>query len=321
MKAPFRSWLAVGLVTLLSMGAAHAQGALSVFSGSLQVLSLGSWGNGSARLDRRLKYLEKPTLAVNTRDYFEGAYLQLQQPVDLTPYVTNKDNGLIVLVVQFPQPAAPEAAPGMAPGMPPGGAPGPPPPPPMMGGPPPPGMPGAPAAAAAPPETLDHLRVVLITDKGPLDSGALLAAAGVTPNPKWLRLVVPLSSCAAPADLTGAQLLGVAVTGNTEGTFNLGQLYLKVDNPPLVAQIQGDRVLTVARREPVNLTAAPQQGDLPADYTWDFDFSNGLGTDALGPTATAQYNKPGAYVVTVLVSDPTGARETRVDQILVVVHK
>lgn len=184
------------------------------------------------------------------------------------------------------------------------------------------GMPGMPGTATPlPPEKLDQLRIVLITDRGQIDTGALDTGAAVSNNPDWLRMIVPLSQCAAPADLAGAKLLGVMLAGNTEGEFNVGQLYLKVENPPLVAKIEGERVRVVREKQQVELKAAAQPGGGRADYSWDIDFDNGLGTDALGPTATVEYPKEGRYVVSLQVADPDGQREARLDQILIVVQK
>ncbi len=368
MAAPFRYWPALALVAILSVGSVWAA-SLPLYTGATDAVTLASWGSGSVESDGEVQYADKPSLKVETKNYFEGAYLELTQAADLAPYVANRANGLVVLVVQIPEPEV-SAIPGMPPGMMPPGMmppgmmppgmmppgtmppgtmppgmmpPGAPPAMPMPGAPQPgmpqpgmpqpgmpgPGMPGMGMpgmgmpgmAAPLPPETMDHLRVVLLTDKGQIDSGALDTATAVTGNPDWLRLVVPLSQFAVPADLTGAKLLGVMLAGNAEGTFNLGQLYLKEEQPPLVAKIEGERAIVVKEGQKVQVKAAPQPGDTKADYNWDIDFSNGLGTDALGPTATVEYAKEGVYLVTLQVADPTGARETRVDQILVVVKK
>ena len=53
-----------------------------------------------------------------------GAYLLLKSPGDLAPYVADKNNGLVVLVVQIPKPEVPAEMPGMMPGMVPGMVPG-----------------------------------------------------------------------------------------------------------------------------------------------------------------------------------------------------
>ncbi len=347
MTGPFRSSLLVGLLVLLSVSAVHAAGSLPLYAGAPEGLELASWGAGSVKLDRKVKYDGKPSLEVETKDYFQGAYLKLKEPADLTPYVTNRDNGLLVLVVQVPKPEEPQGTPGgmpggmpggvpPAPGMPPtapmpGAAPPPPQPaetmppggaPPMPGGMPMPGMTAMPGTTAPPPpETIERVRVVLITDKGQMDSGALDLGVGVSGSPDWLRLVVSLAGFAVPTDLAGAKLLGAVVTGNASGKLNVGQLYLKSEEPPLVAKIEGDLVRTATRRQKVEFQAAPQPGGLKADYTWDFDFSNGLGTDALGPTASYEYSRAGTFLVTLQVSDPTGARETRVSQVLVTVKR
>ena len=320
MSAPFRLGTALALVAILSVGSLWAA-SLPVYTGAPAAVTLSVWGSGTVKADDKVQYAEKPSLLVGTKSYFEGAYLELPQPADLAPYVGNKDNGLVVLVVQMPKPAAPATVPGMLPGMmPPGMM-----PPPGPPGPPGPGMPGMPGmpqiGTPLPAETLNHLRVVLITDKGQIDSGALDISTAVSANPDWLRLIVPLSQFASPADLAGAKLLGVMLAGNGKGDFNVGQLYLKAEQPPLTARIEGERVIVTQPNQKVELKAAPQPEAGKADYTWDIDFSNGLATDSLGSTATVEYPKEGLYLVSLQVADPAGAREARVDQVLVVVKK
>ncbi len=363
MKQVFSLALTAALLALLAGSLCAAT--LPIYTGSTESLALDDWGSGSVKPNKDLTYLDSPALEVATQSYFEGGYLRLRSPADLTPYVSKRETALVVLILQLPPPPAPATVPGGMPGMPempmpgmpmPGmpmpGAPPPPPMPgtgmpmpgappappmpgtgmPMPGVPPPPPMPGmempmpgmptpgmGPTGAPLPQETLERVRVMLITNKGQLDSGALETASGISPIEGWVRLVVPLSAFAAPASLEGAQLLGAVVSGNAKGTVQVGQLYLKSEDPPLTAKIEGERVRLGQKGQKVEFKAADQIGGLKVNYEWDFDFSNGLGVDALGPTVSWEFQEKGSYLVTLRVTDVEGQREERVDQVMVTV--
>ena len=184
-------------------------------------------------------------------------------------------------------------------------------------------MPGMTTAPPLPPETIERLRVVLITDKGPdRTPGRWTPAAPSPPNPDWLRIVVPLSSFAMPTELAGAKLLGAVVTGNVPGTFNVGQLYLKSEQPPLVAKVNGERVITTrVRAEGRRLRCGPGRGR-------EGRLHLGLSTSATAwaprpsdPPPVLNTPSPATTWSRSRSLTPTGARETRVDQILVVVKK
>jgi hypothetical protein len=164
---------------------------------------------------------------------------------------------------------------------------------------------------------ITEVRVLLIADKGQMDSGALEVSSSQAATQGWLRIVVPLSRFSITEGLAGGQLLGAVVTGNTTGTIQLAQLYLKQENPPLVGKIQGDRLRTAATGEELSFATDPQNPGVKPTFTWSFDSTAGLNIDALGPTAKWTYDKAGEYLVTVQVSD--GQREGQTDQVLVIV--
>lgn len=187
-----------------------------------------------------------------------------------------------------------------------------------------PGMPGFPGLPGGPgtevsfvnPE-ITRVRVLLIADKGQLDSGALDLNPHLNATEGWLRLVVPLSRFDRTDNLTGAKLQGAVVTGNTTGKIELAQLYLKQESPPLVAKITGDRIRKARVGEKLEFSSAPQNPGVKPTMQWSFNSLAGLNIDALGPTASWQWDKAGAYLVTLQVSD--GQREPQADQILVIV--
>jgi hypothetical protein len=165
---------------------------------------------------------------------------------------------------------------------------------------------------------ISQVRLMLLTDKGQIDSGALELDPNLNLSGDWFRLVVPFSQFSHNQDLTGAQLEGAVVSGNTTGTIQLAQIYLKQENPPLVAQIQGPRMRSAKVGESLTFESAPQRPGVKPNYQWSFDTLSAPNLDALGPQATWHYDEPGDYLVTFQVSD--AQHEQQMDQILVVVN-
>ncbi len=210
---------------------------------------------------------------------------------------------------------------GMPPGM--GGM------PPGMGG-MPPGMGGYPGAMGPggpgmrglqpPPEPIDNIRIVLITDQGQLDSGPLKVDPNLVELQGWIRLAVVLSDFQGPAELSSATLLRVAVTGDHEGKFYLSRLRLVQEDKPLMAQIEGEQQRRVSLQDEVTFTAAPQIEGVEATYTWDLDDLDGLTEDAYGQQVSCQFPEPGYYIVTLTVLDNAGMGEKRMDRVYVIVE-
>lgn len=346
----------VTVALLVGLAGAVADSKISIYGGQSTALTLGSWGAGSIAEDAEQVYLQSPALRIETKGFYEGARLELSTPVDGAPFLSKPENAYLALAVLVPEPkAAPAPAPG-APGFPagevgafpaapPGGPafpaapPGGPvapgggvlPPPPVEPGMPLPGEPGV-----APPEggiifpggemptkpaeaeKISRLRVLLLTDRGELDSGPITLADYPKIVEDWRNIVLPLSVFGGTVDLTGAKILGVALFGDAEKEFYLGELTLGQEDQPLVADA-GDRMVVKANTE-VKFRAQPQPGGVTASYVWDFDDLDGLQEQGYGPEVTWTFLTPGYYTVTLLVSDPAGKKATRMDRLAVKVE-
>ncbi len=98
-----------GIVGLSGVGAAYARqttNALNIFQGtSAQTsgLKLGSWGSGSVTEDEKNVYTGTESLRVVTHGQFQGAVLRLNNPVNLSSYVANK-NAYLQMAVLVPAP-------------------------------------------------------------------------------------------------------------------------------------------------------------------------------------------------------------------------
>jgi len=309
-----------------------ADESLHVFDGTTAAVALGAWGSGEVKLDEGQTFADHASLAVTTKGYHEGGRLDLRQPVDFTAFGADPIQTQLIIVAKAKEPeqlwpyggygpggmglmmpgglpGGPGAmGPGMAgPGMAgPGMAPG-------VGMPPRPGMmPGrmgiGTAAVSQPPEPIDRIRVVLVTDKGQLSSGGLLLDRAV------------LSDFARPEDLQGATLQRVVITGNREGTVYVGDLKMIQEDTPLVAEIEGAAIRTVAAGQSAQFSAKPQHEGVKASYQWDFDDLDGLGVDAYGADVSYQFPEAGYYVVTLRVTDVNGQLQPRMDTVKVKVE-
>ena len=202
----------------------------------------------------------------------------------------------------------------------------------MMGGMNPMGAGGAPAvglgAAAggqAQKQTIEQLRVLLLTDKGAdIDSGPVGLEEYLIANPAfddedgWFRVVVPLKQFKALAARADGNLSGVALFGDAKDSFYVAAVRLIQEPQSLVANAGPDR--TVQTTEEVTFKAAPQPGGAQAKYSWDFDEQvGGIGEDEIGPEVLTTFSVPGEYWITLTVTSPIGDRVPQVDRVQVTV--
>ncbi len=133
-------------------------------------------------------------------------------------------------------------------------------------------------------------------------------------------VIVDISSIATPtlggSYNTAGYGYSVAVAGNYVyvADFNNGLVILhvenasSVDNPP-VANAGSDK--TTAIGSVVGFDAGLSTDDKGiASYSWDFDASNGITSEATGKTASKTYTTAGTYTVTLTVTDTSGQKAT-----------
>jgi putative ubiquitin-RnfH superfamily antitoxin RatB of RatAB toxin-antitoxin module len=88
-----------------------------------------------------------------------------------------------------------------------------------------------------------------------------------------------------------------------------------VDNPP-VANSGADKIATT--NSMVTFDAGLSTDDKGiASYSWDFDVSNGITSEASGVTATHAYTGTGTYTVTLTVTDTAGQKATDTMKVVV----
>lgn len=203
-----------------------------------------------------------------------------------------------------------------------------------------PGMMGGPEVGMAPgglaggllqeekevPRKIRHLRALLVTDKGLIDSGLVEVSDFLALNPElsdnqgWVRLIIPLSEFKPLQDRAESSLQHIALFGDTKGQFYVGAMRLVQEDQPLRADAGPDRV--VKKGQEVTFSAASQPQGAKARYAWDFDdLVGGIQEDALGQRVTYKFDEEGFYKVTLTVTDPDGKRLPRVDRVNVTVQE
>jgi len=440
-----RVGLCATVVALLITTLAWCDTKATLYDGSPDKVKLASWGRGGATASNQVAFLGKPAIEVDTKGYFEGARLDLQRPIDISPFLTKPSGSYLVLVVQVARTGGRGSGgpggtggrrwrgegrqPGMGPMMPgqqgmpgpggmgpmmpgpggmgpmmpgqqgmpgpggmgpmmpgqqgmpgpggmgpmmpgpggmgpmmpgqqgmpgpggmgpmmpgPGGVgpmmpgqqgmpgpggmgpmmpgqqgmPGPGGMGPMMPGQPPMEM-GGPGFAAASQPAVERIRVVLVTDKGLIDCGAHKVDPTAIEAEDWVRVLIPVEQFAGPGKTAGAQVKQVAFFGDNSGRFYVGRAWLVQEDTPLVAD-PGPRRRRVTVGQEVRFEAAPQQGDVKARYTWDFDDLDGIQEDLTGPSVTWKFDQPGYYVVTLTVKDAAGILTPKVAHVNVLVE-
>ncbi len=303
---PFRRFVAFcAAITLLYVicPVLLADQTLHLFDGTSKAIDLGPWGSGEIELSDSQTLADRDTLAVTTNGYHEGGRLDLKQPVDFTAFGADPIQTQLIIVAKAKEPEqvwpyGGYRLPGAAPIMPGGRGFG-------------------TAAVSQPPEPIDRIRVVLVTDKGQLSSGGLLLDPNLPFEDDWVQIRVVLSDFARPEDLQGATLQRVVITGNHEGIVYVGDLKIIQEDTPLVADIEGAAWHTVRAGQVMQFSAKPQHEGVKASYQWDFDDLNGLGIDGYGQEASYQFPEAGYYVVTLRVADFNGQLQPRMDTIRV----
>jgi hypothetical protein len=90
---------------------------------------------------------------------------------------------------------------------------------------------------------------------------------------------------------------------------------VSVDNPPF-AEAGPDQAATTGAAVTFNGSASADDKGLTT-YSWDFDISDGIATDATGITATTSYATAGNYTVTLTVTDTAGQTDSDTLQVVV----
>ena len=326
---------------------------MPLYAGNLGAVELGSWGSGTIALDEEEEYLASEALKIETTGFFAGGRLDLKEPLEASRFLDDAAGGYLKLVVKIHEPEPPQTGmeggmpggmfpgegafpgdmpvdPGMAPGfappmdpgmvdpgmvdpgmLPPGMEPGMMDPgmmdPNMMG----PGM--GTMAPPEPPAKIEHIRALIVTDKGAIDSGAIEVASYPELLEDWVEIVVPFDSFSGAVDVSDGKITHVALFGDVEEIFWVGDVTIGYERQPLLADA-GENLTTKVNAD-TEFKAAAQPEGVNALYVWDFDDLDGVQEEGYGAETTWSFLTPGYYTVTLTVSDPDSKKVNRIDRI------
>jgi hypothetical protein len=166
--------------------------------------------------------------------------------------------------------------------------------------------------------TLTTVRMIITTSDGKKSevyvdlSGALANSRG------WKSVGVPLVSIPG-FDKTNKMVKSIAFSGDTIGTFYVGELKVVNDTTPLYVD-PSVYELNLALGDEIVLSAYGSGGSSQLRYTWDFDAADGVDVDAEGQYVRRRFRKPGDYTITVTVHDQFGLKKPHSSTIKVVVN-
>jgi hypothetical protein len=278
-------------------------------------LQLAGWGSGAAIDTSAEAYSGSNSIKLTTEGYYAGGRLVFTQPVDITQQFADPSTFLEIAIKFLPAQirtnngttpgSSGYAGPG---GGPPGfGAPG--------GG--PPGFSGAgatdssdPAAALLITPDTQRLRVMLQFDGGTAVAEDYPLIRFVTSEPGWVRVAIPFAVFKGAPRLASYRLQEMRVFGDAPDTFFIGQITTVTDNDPISVEPLEEQV--VAANDRVDFVASAEGGLSGLKYSWDFDKSDGIQEDAVGPRANHVYPRASPeghpYTVTLTVSDIAGVK-------------
>jgi hypothetical protein len=282
-------------------------------------LRLGDWGSGEALDTSAEAFSGSNSIKLTTEGYFAGGRLIFEPPVDITQQFTDPSTFLEMAIKFLPgrfrntnnATNGPYGAPGGPSG--PGFArPG----PPGFGAPGAPGGPGGgdssdPAAALLIQPDTQRMRVQLLFDGGTAVAEDYPLIRFVTSEAGWVQVAMPFAIFKGAPQMASYRLQEMRIYGDAPDTFFIGQINTVTDNDPISVEPLDEQ--TVAVNDRVDFVAQAEGGLSGLKYSWDFDKSDGIQEDAVGPRANHIYTKASPeghpYTVTLTVSDIAGVKK------------
>lgn len=279
-----------------------------------------AWGSGVVTEDPSMRISGTSSVKIVTHGLYQGGSLVFGTPVNLNPYVGNKDAYLqfSVAVIANSKTAGgggsgmmgmmsgpPGASMGGARGSGrsgggamsmmsgPGGS---------MGG----GRGGAGGAVAAQKvRDIENLRVQMINTAGKATEFLLpMEYASTSSTSNWKTLSIPVAATGLKAG--AAEIKEIRLFGDAPGTMNVGEIRTTVDATPI--NVDNMQRQTVGRNERRIYRVKATSGSVPLKVSWDFDASDGIQEEKAGRAVQHVYRKSGDYKVTVTVTDAYGLR-------------
>lgn len=279
-----------------------------------QRISLKPWGSGTIAETNEMAFSGTTSVRVSSRNFFQGGIMVFDNPVDLSALTADKSNMLMVTVqaatadTTFTSGGGGGGRPGAAAG---GGS--------AVGGASAGGgtdtggavTGGRTGGGSAVQEvtidaTLTKVRCIVTTTDGK-KSEVYVDLTSALPNARgWKSVGVPLMSIPG-FERTNKTVKEIAFSGDTIGTFYVGEIKVLNDTTPLYVE-PTVREANLALGDEISITAIGSGGASQLRYTWDFDSKNGVDVDAEGMTVRRKFRKPGEYTITLTVNDKFGLK-------------
>jgi hypothetical protein len=172
-----------------------------------------------------------------------------------------------------------------------------------------------------------EMRVALICDEGSFVASRFPVLLTPAREEGWFSVAIPFVAFKGLDKVQSAKVKEIRVFGDSKDTFWIGEIRTTTDEEPINVEPLDD--LEVSVGEPVEFRASASGGISPLRYSWSFEL--GGGEDATGPSVVHVFRKaspqvPGSaaelqpYVVTVTVSDISGAKRPVRKQASVIVN-
>jgi len=151
----------------------------------------------------------------------------------------------------------------------------------------------------------NRIRFIFKDDKG-TQTALEEPTAPLDPDDNWVRIAVPLSKLKVSAPGQGYKLSRLLMFTDISSTFCLGEIKLTTDTTPIKAEINGSPMFGVNTK--VYFMGAAQAGLSALNYSWDFDASDGIQTEATGMVVNHVFTSAQDYKITLTVSDINGVK-------------
>ena len=275
-----------------------------------QKITLKYWGSGTVAESDQLAYDGTTSIRVSSRNFFQGGIIIFDEPRDLSIPASNRDN-MFHITIQSPDsgttftPARDSGATasGSTSGLQVGEG---------------PGTRSRGSAINYEDLTLRTVRCVITTTDN-MKSEVYIDLTSAIPNTRgWKQVGIPLVSIPG-FDKTNKIIKSLAFSGDTFGTFYIGEIKIVNDTTPLYVE-PNYHELNLALGDEITLAAFGSGGSTMLRYTWDFDDADGVDVDAEGMVIKRKFRKDGYFTITLTVHDAYGLKKPYSTTIKVVVN-
>jgi PKD repeat protein len=170
---------------------------------------------------------------------------------------------------------------------------------------------GGPAGGGAGTTTapkIQKLRVIVTTTDGKKSEAYVSVSTSGSGDKGWRTASIPLQAISG-FERTNKEVKELGFAADVTTTFYIGDLRVVNDTTPITGE-PNVRDLNLALGDKVNFAANGYGGSSVLKYSWDFDDKDGIQEDAIGQFVTRQFRKPGAFKITLTISDEFGLKKS-----------